>query len=194
MKLQPTPLDGPRLVEIERREDERGFFARLWCQRELQTQGIDMSVVQVSLSHNPTRGTLRGMHFQWPPSQEAKLLRCERGGIFDVIIDLRPNSPTYAKHAAFELDSMSRRALYVPSGFAHGFQTLQDDTDIVYMMSDYYRPELQDGVRYNDSAWCIDWPLPVSLIAPRDRDYADFDQQRHAKAYAKAALAAPQAD
>lgn len=186
MRIAPTGLQGPCLIEIDRNADARGFFARLWCRREFREHHIDMEVVQVSISHNATAGTLRGLHFQWPPSREAKLVRCQRGCIHDVIVDLRPDSPTFTQHAAFELDSQRHNALYVPAGFAHGFQTLEADTDIVYMMSDYYRPDLQDGVRHDDPAFGISWPLPVSSISPRDHDYPDFDPAGHAERYRRA--------
>ncbi len=175
MKITPVDLQGSYLVDVDRMEDSRGFFARLWCKQEFQQYGIDMEVVQVSISHNATPGTLRGLHFQCLPSREAKLVRCQRGRIYDVIIDLRPDSPTFMQHAAFELDGRRHNSLFIPSGFAHGFQTLEADTEILYMMSDYYRPDLQDGVRYDDSAFDIRWPLPLSSISSRDLGYSDFD-------------------
>lgn len=178
MNFTPTELQGAYLIRIDPKADARGFFARLWCREEFQRQGIDMAVAQASLSHNALAGTLRGLHFQWPPSREAKLVRCERGSVYDVIVDLRPDSATFTRHAVFELDSRLHNALYVPSGFAHGFQTLEDDSDLVYMMSDYYRPELSDGVRFDDPEFGISWPLPVRCIDDRDRRYSDFD--RHA--------------
>ncbi len=186
MKIIPTDLKGSYLIETDPIEDSRGFFARLWCKREFRQHGIDIEMVQVSLSHNTATGTLRGMHFQWPPSCEAKLVRCERGRIHDVIVDLRPDSPTFARHATFELDSRTHNALYIPAGFAHGFQALEANTDILYMMSDYYRPDLQDGVRHDDPAFGIGWPLPVSSITPRDRDYPDFDPDKHSRRYYQA--------
>lgn len=176
MKFLPTKLQGAFIVEAEPLADERGFFARLYCRHEFQRQGLDIDIVQSSVSHNAAAGTLRGMHFQWPPSDEAKLVRCERGSIFDVIVDLRPSSASFMQHMALELASSSHTALYVPAGFAHGFQTLEADTDVVYMMSDYYQPQLSGGARFDDPAFAIDWPLPVSVIAARDLDYADFDE------------------
>ncbi|MCP3663357.1 MAG: dTDP-4-keto-6-deoxy-D-glucose epimerase [Gammaproteobacteria bacterium] len=175
MKITPIDLQGSYLVDVDRMEDSRGFFARLWCKQEFQQYGIDMEVVQVSISHNAKPGTLRGLHFQCLPSHEAKLVRCQRGRIYDVIIDLRPDSPTFMQHAAFELDGHRHNSLFIPSGFAHGFQTLEADTEILYMMSDYYHPDLQDGVRYDDSAFDIRWPLPLSSISSRDLGYPDFD-------------------
>jgi dTDP-4-dehydrorhamnose 3,5-epimerase len=185
LNIQPTGLDGSFLIKIEPMQDERGFFARLWCAQEFEQHGIAMEVVQSNVSHNPLAGTLRALHFQWPPSSEAKLVRCERGRICDVIVDLRPHSPTFTGHYAVELDGRSHDALYVPAGFAHGFQTLEADSDVVYLMSDYYRPELADGVRFDDPAFGIDWPLPVSCMAERDSGYADFDQSIYSDKYAR---------
>ncbi len=145
-----------------------------------------MDLVQVSVSHNALAGTLRGLHFQWPPSVEAKLVRCERGRIYDVIVDLRPDSSTFSKHFAVELDSQSHRSLYVPPGFAHGFQTLLDNSDIVYMMSDYHRPELADGVRYNDPQFGIDWPIQITNSVERDRNYPDFNPQDFSRRFMQA--------
>lgn len=183
MKFTPIELAGAYMIHIDRMEDERGFFARLWCRKEFDAHGISMDIVQLSLSHNSVCGTLRGLHFQWPPSQEAKLVRCERGSVYDVIVDMRPDSATFARHVATELDSRLHNILYVPPGFAHGFQTLERDSDVVYMMSDYYRPELSDGVRFEDPAFSITWPLPVGCIADRDRDYPDFDRRAYCERY-----------
>lgn len=183
MNFTPTELDGAYLILLDPMADARGFFARLWCRQEFQRQGIEMAVAQASLSHNAVAGTLRGLHFQWPPSREAKLVRCTRGSVYDVIVDLRPDSATFTRHAAFELDSRSHDALYVPSGFAHGFQTLGDDCDLVYMMSDCYRPELSGGVRFDDPEFGISWPLPVSCIDDRDRDYPSFDRRAYSSRY-----------
>jgi dTDP-4-dehydrorhamnose 3,5-epimerase len=174
-----TSLSGAFLVEIDRREDERGFFARLWCREEFAAHGIAIDIVQASVSHNVIAGTLRGMHFQRLPSREAKLVRCERGRVHDVIVDLRPKSATFAQHFAVTLDARSRNALYIPPGFAHGFQTLKDNSDVVYMMSDFYRPDLADGVRFDDPAFGIHWPLPVTCIAERDRSFPDFEPALH---------------
>lgn len=187
MKFIPTGLAGAFVINIEPIADDRGYFARLWCGEEFAAQGISMNVVQTSVSHNPTQGTLRGMHFQWPPSQEAKLVRCQRGRVHDVILDLRPGSSTFAAHFAVELDSERQNALFIPSGFAHGFQTLQADCDITYMMSDVFCPELAGGVRYDDPAFAIDWPLALGPIAERDRNYADFDPIAHGQRYSQSA-------
>ncbi|MCS6944270.1 MAG: dTDP-4-dehydrorhamnose 3,5-epimerase [Sutterellaceae bacterium] len=186
MIFTPTRLAGAFVIELERKTDQRGFFARTWCRHEFARHGIDIEVVQASVSHTPQAGTLRGMHFAWPPSREGKLVRCERGGIFDVIIDLRPESATFAQHISVELNDRNQLALYIPPGFAHGFQTLVDDTNVVYMMTDVYRPELADGVRYDDTAFGIRWPLPVARIAERDATYPDFDPAAHRQRFAAA--------
>jgi len=186
LKFIATDLEGAFVIEPEPLADSRGYFARLWCQDEFRQHGITMNPVQASVSHNALAGTLRGMHFQWPPSQEAKLIRCGRGSVYDVILDLRPDSATFTRHIAIELNSEKHNALYVPPGFAHGFQTLQDNSDIIYMMSDHYRPELAAGVRYNDSQFDIAWPLPISCMLERDRDYPDFDVDDYANRYSRA--------
>jgi len=174
--FSPTPLAGLLVVEPERKADERGFFARVWCKHEFAAMGLDVDVVQASVSHNRRAGTLRGMHFAWPPSQEGKLVRCERGAIYDVVIDLRPDSPSFLQQACFELDQDNRNALFIPPGLAHGFQTLRDGTDVLYMMTEAYRADLADGVRFDDPAFGIRWPLPVSVVVDRDRNYPDFDR------------------
>jgi dTDP-4-dehydrorhamnose 3,5-epimerase len=181
--IRPTSIPGTRTVELERNSDERGFFARTWCREEFAREGIAIDMVQASVSHNRQRGTLRGLHFAWPPSREAKLVRCERGQVFDVIVDLRPESPAFLHHVAVTLDDQRRNALYIPAGVAHGFQTLAEDCTVLYMMSDFYRPELADGVRHDDPAFAIVWPLPVTSIIARDRDYPDFDPAAHATRY-----------
>lgn len=174
MIFEPVPVAGAFLVRMERREDERGYFARLWCRDEFAAQGIEVNMVQASVSHNRAAGTVRGLHYSELPSREGKLVRCARGRVFDVIVDLRPDSPSYLRHHAVLLDAQGGDALYVPPQVAHGFQTLEADTDVHYMMSDFYRPELARGVRYDDPVFGIVWPLPVSVIAPRDREYRDF--------------------
>jgi dTDP-4-dehydrorhamnose 3,5-epimerase len=175
MIFTQTPLKGAFLIDPEPHTDERGFFARIWCCREFREHGLDSSLVQCSISFNKRAGTLRGMHYQAAPHQETKLVRCTSGAIFDVIIDLRPRSPTLARHFSVVLSATNRKMLYVPPGFAHGFQTLEDDTEVVYQMSEYYRPEYARGVRWNDPAFAIEWP-PVAerVMAPRDATYQDF--------------------
>lgn len=174
MIFEPLPIPGAMLIGIEPHADERGFFARLWCREEFASKGIDIHVEQASLSHNRTSGTVRGMHLARPPAQEGKLVRCQRGRVHDVLLDLRPESAQYMHHVAVELDASRHNAVWIPSGVAHGFQTLEDDSDVVYMMSESYRHELATGVRFDDPAFGIRWPLPVSVIADRDRHYPDY--------------------
>jgi dTDP-4-dehydrorhamnose 3,5-epimerase len=173
MKFTETRLAGAFLIDIEPREDQRGFFARTFCRREFEEHGLETELAQCSLSFNRLRGTVRGVHFQRPPSQGVKLVRCTAGAIFDVIIDLRVESPTFLKHFAVELSSANRRTLYVPKNFAHGFQTLADDTEVAYQMTEFYIPASAAGVRWNDSLFAIPWPLPVSMISDQDAGYAD---------------------
>jgi dTDP-4-dehydrorhamnose 3,5-epimerase len=174
MILIPTPLEGAYIIDPERKEDQRGFFARTWCSQEAEAKGLNGLVVQCSISFNVRKGTLRGMHYQTAPYEEAKLVRCAMGAIFDVIIDLRRNSPTFKKHAHAILSAENRRMLYVPEGFAHGFQTLFDDTEVFYQMSQKHMPEYGRGVRWNDPAFGILWPEDTRIIADRDRNYPDF--------------------
>ena len=176
MRFVETPLPGAFVVTIEAHRDHRGYFARTWCAREVAGAGLPAQVVQTSISHNEKRGTLRGMHVQLPPSQEGKLVRCTRGRIYDVIVDLRPGSPTYLEHFAVELTARAHEALYIPPTMLHGFQTLEDDTDVFYQMTDFHAPELAFGARWNDPAFGIPWPIDKGLImADRDATYADFD-------------------
>jgi len=167
-------LPGVFRVEMDRLEDERGYFARSWCVREAEAHGLNPRLVQCNVSFNRRRGTLRGLHFQAAPRQEVKLVRCTRGVIADVIVDLRPESPTYKKWEAFQLSDQNGTALYVPEGFAHGFQTLADDTEVHYQMSEFHSEELAGGVRWNDPAFSIIWPLPNPILSPKDAAYADF--------------------
>ncbi|MBS0581161.1 MAG: dTDP-4-dehydrorhamnose 3,5-epimerase family protein [Proteobacteria bacterium] len=177
MKIEPLGLPGAALVRLERLQDERGFFARSACVRELSGQNLRGEFVQSSISWNPRRGTVRGLHLQWPPSREAKLVRCVRGAIHDVLLDLRPGLPTYMSHLSVALDQDNRDAVYVPPGVAHGFQTVADQTEVLYQMTDFYAPELATGVRWNDPAFGIRWPIAqASVIAARDADYPDFSR------------------
>jgi len=176
MKFTPAPLAGAFVVDIEANEDGRGLFARTWCEREFAEHGLDSRMVQASLSRNRRRGTLRGMHLQLPPSREAKLVRCTRGCIFDVIVDLRPDSASFGAHFGVELSAETGRALYIPPLMAHGFQTLEDECDVAYQMTDHYAPGLGYGLRWNDPALGIDWPIRDGVILlERDRDCPDFD-------------------
>jgi dTDP-4-dehydrorhamnose 3,5-epimerase len=176
MRFEPLQIGGAWLIRPEPATDERGFFARTFCTQEFQAHGLTPRIVQASISHNLRRGTVRGMHLQRSPSQEAKTVRCERGAILDVLLDLRPGSPTYLQHQSVELNADNRLALHIPPGIAHGFQTLADDSQVMYMMSDFHAPELAEGVRWNDPAFGIDWPMPASTISPRDAGYPDFDR------------------
>lgn len=174
MIFVPTALPDAFIIEPERLEDERGFFARTWCAREFEAHGLSPRLVQCSVSFSKRRGTLRGMHYQVAPLRETKLIRCTRGAIHDVIIDLRPTSPAYKRHVAVSLTGESRRMLYVPEGVAHGFQTLVDDTEVIYQTSEFYSSDHARGVRWNDPAFAIAWPPDDRVINDRDRSYPDF--------------------
>jgi dTDP-4-dehydrorhamnose 3,5-epimerase len=179
MLFEALELSGAALVKMERHSDERGFFARSVCVEEFQAHGLPAGFVQSSVSWNSRRGTVRGMHFQWPPSREGKLVRCLRGAIHDVLLDLRPGEPTYLRHRAVRLDQDNRDAVFIPSGVAHGFQTLADDCEVFYQMTDVYAPALVAGVRWNDPAFGIPWPIGSDIvITQRDATYPDFDRQR----------------
>ncbi len=174
MLFTQTDLESAYIVEVERLEDERGFFARTWCQQEFSNWGLDANLLQCSISFNKKKGTLRGMHLQLPPSAETKLVRCTQGAIYDVIIDLRSSSRTYMQWTAVELTAENRKALYIPKGFAHGFQTLEDNTEIFYQMSEFYNPNFARGFRWNDPSFNIHWPEAVTIMSGRDREYKDF--------------------
>lgn len=169
-----TKLKGSFIIEPERNEDQRGFFARTWCQREFMEYGLNPRLAQCSVSFNRKKGTLRGMHYQIAPHEEAKLVRCTKGAIYDVIIDLRPDSPTFTKWLAAELTATNHRMLYIPAGFAHGFQTLDEDSEVFYQISEFYAPEYARGVRWNDPAFGIQWPPANRTISTRDDTYPDF--------------------
>lgn len=175
MKFEETKLPGSFVIEPERHVDERGFFARVWCKRELATHHLDAEIVQCNISFNEKSGTLRGMHYQADPHAEIKLIRCTRGAIFDVIADLRPDSTTYKQHVSVILTGENRKVLYVPKGFAHGFQTLEDNTEVFYQMSEYYSPSAARGFRWDDPVFQIAWPpAEKRTISPRDLAYPDF--------------------
>ena len=169
-----TTLPGAYLIEPERLEDARGFFARTWCQQEFAAQGLNSHLVQCNLSYNHRRGTLRGMHLQIAPHPEAKVVRCTRGALYDVIIDLRPHSPTFTQWIAATLTADNRHMLYVPAGCAHGFQTLVDETEVFYQMSACYHPDSARGVRWDDPTFGVAWPIPNPVMSERDRTYPDF--------------------
>ncbi len=174
MTFLRATLPGAFRIEFDRRVDERGFFARSWCGREAEAHGLNPYIAQCNVSHNLRRGTLRGMHFQAAPGAEAKLVRCTRGAVADVILDLRPESPTYKRWERFELTERNRSAVYVPEGFAHGFQTLEDDTEVLYQMSQFYADAHARGVRWDDPAFQIEWPIPEPILSPKDASYPDF--------------------
>ena len=169
-----TRLKGAHIIEPEKREDERGFFARSWCEKEFAEHGLNPHTVQCNISFNQKRGTLRGMHYQVEPCAEAKLVRCTQGAIYDVIIDLRPGSATFSQHIAEVLTAKNHKMLYVPEGFAHGFQALEDQTEVFYQMSGFYAPEFARGIRWNDPAFGIEWPIGEPIILERDATYPDF--------------------
>lgn len=174
MVFTETPLPGAFVVELEKRMDERGFFARTFCVDEFKTHGLNPNLVQCSAAFNLRRGTLRGFHWQAPPKAEDKVVRVTRGAIHDVIVDLRSDSPTYLQHVAVELTADNGRMLYIPKGFAHGLQTLADDTEVFYQMSEFFAPECSRGARWNDSAFGVEWPLPNPIMNERDRNWDDF--------------------
>jgi dTDP-4-dehydrorhamnose 3,5-epimerase len=174
-----TKLKGAFIIELEPIRDERGFFARSFCQREFKEHGIDTIFVQCNISFNRKKGTLRGMHYQIAPYEEAKFIRCSMGTIYDVIIDIHPNSDTYKQWVSVELTHKNRKMIYIPKGFAHGFLTLVDNTEVFYQMSEFYCPDHVRGFRWDDPAFGIEWPSDVQVISDRDRCYPDFNFQRH---------------
>jgi dTDP-4-dehydrorhamnose 3,5-epimerase len=170
-----TKLKGAYIIEVEPIEDERGFFARSWCQKEFIEHGLNSNLVQCNISFNRKQGTLRGMHYQAKPHEEAKLVRCTMGAIYDVIVDIYPDSPTFKQWVAVELTAENRKMLYIPGGMAHGFQTLVDNTEVFYQMSEFYYPQSAKGVRWDDPIFKIDWPENDQLvISDKDRSYPDF--------------------
>jgi len=175
MLFTETQLKGAFIIDLESRQDTRGFFARTFCANEFSTHGLKPTVAQCNLSFNYKRGTLRGMHYQVAPATETKLIRCTQGAIYDVIIDMRPDSPTYLSHIGVELTAENRRALYVPEMFAHGYQALTDEAEVVYQVGEFYTPGYERGLRYNDSSFGIEWPLPVSEISEKDAAWPLFE-------------------
>jgi dTDP-4-dehydrorhamnose 3,5-epimerase len=174
MVITETELKGAFVIELEPFADVRGFFARAWSDREFEAAGLNARFVESNISFNEKRGTLRGMHYQLPPYDQSKLVRCTRGSIYDVIVDLRPDSPTFRKWVAEELSAENHRMLYVPGEFAHGYQTLEDKTEVSYQTTAYYAPEHARGMRWNDPAFKISWPIDDLVMIERDRDYPDF--------------------
>lgn len=174
MKFTETTLKGAYLVEMEPHRDERGHFARTWCREEFEAHGLNAELAQCSTSFNLRRGTLRGLHYQAEPHAEAKLVRCTRGALYDLIVDLRPDSPSFREWFAVELTESNLLMLYIPEGCAHGFQTLEDETEVFYQISTGYRPESARGVRWNDPLFRFRWPLEERLMSERDRNFPDF--------------------
>ena len=175
MIFKESPLAGAFVIDLEPIGDERGFFARSFCRREFEAHGLNPDLAQCNISLNLRQGTLRGMHWQVAPHQEAKLVRCTRGAIHDVIIDLRQDSSTFTAHFSVDLTAADRRILYVPEGFAHGFLTLEDDTEVFYQMSEFFAPDAARGVRYDDPAFGIRWPREVLVVSDRDQSYPDWE-------------------
>lgn len=171
MKFTPTSIDGAWLIDLEPRVDERGSFARAFCLRELAAQGLELAIVQCNLARTNREGIVRGLHYQLPPAEEKKLVRCVAGAIFDVLVDMREASPTYRNVVGAQLDAASGRAIFVPSGVAHGYQTLGDHVDVLYMTDQYYAPGMERGVRYSDPALGVRWPLEPHGVAPRDQQW-----------------------
>jgi dTDP-4-dehydrorhamnose 3,5-epimerase len=168
MIFTETKLKGAFIIDIERREDSRGYFTRIFCQKEFEAHGLKPSIAQANAAFNLKKGTMRGMHFQFPPVAETKFVRCTRGAILDIIVDLRPESPTYMQHVAVELNEENSRALYVPERFGHGYQVLRDNTETSYMVGEFYAPGCEGGLMYNDPKLNLSWPLPVSVISDKD--------------------------
>lgn len=174
MIFKESKLKGAFVIDLEKHQDERGFFARTFCRKELENHGLISDVAQANMSLSKARGTLRGMHYQKSPYEETKLVRCIRGALYDVIIDLRPESPTYKQWIGVELSADNYRMLFVPKNFAHGFITLAEDTEVTYMVSQYYSPGAELGIRWNDPQFAIQWPIDVMVISPKDANWPDF--------------------
>ena len=175
MKFTELELSGAYVVEIEKREDERGFFGRAWCAQEFEAHGLKNTIRQINTSFSVKRGTIRGLHYQVDPHQETKFIRCTKGRIFDVVIDLRPESPTFKQWVGTELSADNYKMVYVPENFAHGFLTLEDNSEVYYPTTEFYTPNAERGIRFNDPAFGIDWPLEVSTFSEKDISHADFD-------------------
>jgi dTDP-4-dehydrorhamnose 3,5-epimerase len=175
MQFNKTKLERAYIIDLERRQDSRGFFARAFCQKEFAAHGLNPVIVQTNVAYNFKKGTLRGMHFQFPPAAETKLVRCTRGAILDIIVDLRPESPTYLQHIAVELNEENGRALYVPERFAHGYQTLCDNTETSYQVGEFYAPDHESGLMHDDPRLGLRWPLPVAVISDKDQKFNLLD-------------------
>jgi dTDP-4-dehydrorhamnose 3,5-epimerase len=175
MQFTETKLRGAYIIELERREDSRGFFARAFCQKEFAAHELKPLIAQANVAYNFKKGTLRGMHFQFPPAAETKLVRCTRGAILDIIVDLRPESSSYLRHVAVELNEENGRALYVPERFAHGYQTLNDNTETSYQVGEFYAPDYESGLMHDDPRLGLEWPLPVAMISEKDQKFKLLD-------------------
>ncbi len=174
MIFTETELKGAYIIDTKKIGDDRGFFGRIWCQDEYETHGLKTNIAQSNIGVSSMKGTLRGLHFQKPPHQEVKIIRCSRGAIYDVIVDLRPESATYQKWLAVELNEKNTRMLYVPEGFAQGYMTLTDDTEMYYLTTAVYAPDSAFGIRYNDPSINIEWPLPIASISENDQNWPDY--------------------
>jgi dTDP-4-dehydrorhamnose 3,5-epimerase len=182
MKFHPAPIEGVFTIDLEKRGDERGFFARVFCEKEFADHGLVTHFVQVNNSLSAEKGTLRGMHYQLAPHAEVKLVRCIRGSLYDVVLDLRPDSPTFGQSFGAELSAENRRMMYVPKGFGHGFITLEEDTEAFYFVDAFYAPQHERGVRYNDPKFAIHWPTEPAVVSEKDQNHRDFDPDWHLKA------------
>jgi dTDP-4-dehydrorhamnose 3,5-epimerase len=191
MRFLSGALAGVRLIEPQPHSDERGSFLRIFCEQEFAEHGLPERFVQSSLSHNTRAGTVRGLHFQWPPSVEGKLVRCVAGAVHDAFVDLRPDSPTFMRHLTVELSAENGRAVYLPPGFAHGFQALADGATVLYQMTAKYEAAHDGGFAFGDPAFAIEWPLPVSVASDRDRNGPAFDPVAYRTEYARRALSRP---
>lgn len=179
MIFHPTPLEGAFLIEPEKRGDERGFFARVFCVNEFKENGLDANVVQINNSRTANKGTLRGMHYQLAPHAETKIVRCIEGALYDVILDLRVDSPTFGQSFGAELTAENRMMMYVPKGFAHGFMTLVDNTEAFYYVTEFYNADAERGIRYNDSSFKIKWPMQPVVISEKDQTWPDYNPSFH---------------
>ena len=184
MIFTETKLKGAFLIDLERREDDRGFFARAFCQKEFAQHGLKPVIAQANIGFNRRKGTLRGMHFQFPPAAESKLVRASRGAVLDIIVDLRPESPTYMQHISVELSADNHRGIYIPERFAHGYQALEDNTETTYHVGEFYTPGSEGGLLYNDPALGLAWPLPVTVMSDKDQQWtprADIEEELKAR-------------
>ncbi len=178
MIFTKTNLEDAFVIDIEKKEDDRGFFARTFCANEFSENNLDSKFVQANTSFNYKKGTLRGMHFQKPPYEEDKLVRCTKGSIFDVMIDLRKESPTYKKWFGVELTEENRKSLFVPKGFAHGYMTLEDNTEVTYLVTQFYTPEADSGIKFNDPAFNIEWPMTPVIVSEKDANHPAYEESK----------------